>query len=83
MMEVKHSFGLIKPIEKRKIRKMKSFSIPTLFKSNLISRIKEARRVQDKMKKDFKPAILGFNLKAFRFLLWRRKCGGNGLSNHR
>ena len=60
MMEVKQSFGLIKPIEKRKIRKMKSFSIPTLFKSNLISRIKEARRVQDKMKKDFKPATFDF-----------------------
>ena len=60
MMEVKHSFGLIKPIEKRKIRKMKSFSIPSLFKSNLISQIKEARRVQDKMKKDFKPAIFDF-----------------------
>jgi 4-hydroxy-3-methylbut-2-enyl diphosphate reductase len=60
MMEVKQSFGLIKPIEKRKIRKMKSFSIPTLFKSNLISRIKEARRLQDKMKKDFKPATFDF-----------------------
>jgi 4-hydroxy-3-methylbut-2-enyl diphosphate reductase len=39
---------------------MKSFSIPTLFKSNLISQIKEARRLQDKMKKDFKPASFDF-----------------------
>ena len=39
---------------------MKSFSIPSLFKSNLIGRIKEARRVQDKLKKDFTPTHLDF-----------------------
>ncbi len=39
---------------------MKSFSIPSLFKSNLIGRIKEARRVQDKLKKDFTPTYLDF-----------------------
>ncbi|MEY3630481.1 MAG: 4-hydroxy-3-methylbut-2-enyl diphosphate reductase [Bacteroidota bacterium] len=39
---------------------MKSFSIPSLFKSNLIGRIKEARRVQDKLKKDFTPTFLDF-----------------------
>lgn len=39
---------------------MKSFSIPSLFKSNLIGRIKEARRVQDKLKKDFTPTVLDF-----------------------
>ena len=37
---------------------MKSFSIPSLFKSNVIGRIKEARRVQDKLKKDFTPTHL-------------------------
>ena len=45
---------------KRTLKKMKSFSIPSLFKSNLISRMKEARRVQDKLKKDFTPTHLDF-----------------------
>lgn len=45
---------------KRTFKKMKSFSIPSLFKSNLIGRIKEARRVQDKLKKDFTPTRLDF-----------------------
>jgi 4-hydroxy-3-methylbut-2-enyl diphosphate reductase len=45
---------------KRTFKKMKSFSIPSLFKSNLIGRIKEARRVQDKLKKDFSPTHLDF-----------------------
>ncbi|MHA8109027.1 4-hydroxy-3-methylbut-2-enyl diphosphate reductase [Aquirufa sp. A-Brett2-W8] len=39
---------------------MKSFSIPSLFKSNLIGRVKEARRVKDKLKKDFTPTHLDF-----------------------
>ena len=45
---------------KRILKKMKSFSIPSLFKSNLIGRVKEARRVQDKLKKDFTPTHLDF-----------------------
>ena len=48
------------PPHKRTFKKMKSFSIPSLFKSNLIGRIKEARRVQDKLKKDFTPTHLDF-----------------------
>jgi 4-hydroxy-3-methylbut-2-enyl diphosphate reductase len=48
------------PAHKRTFKKMKSFSIPSLFKSNLIGRIKEARRVQDKLKKDFTPTHLDF-----------------------
>jgi 4-hydroxy-3-methylbut-2-enyl diphosphate reductase len=48
------------PSLKRTFKKMKSFSIPSLFKSNLIGRIKEARRVQDKLKKDFSPTHLDF-----------------------
>ncbi|MFM1836086.1 MAG: 4-hydroxy-3-methylbut-2-enyl diphosphate reductase [Bacteroidota bacterium] len=48
------------PPHKRTFKKMKSFSIPSLFKSNLIGRIKEARRVQDKLKKDFTPTYLDF-----------------------
>ncbi|MEY2793333.1 MAG: 4-hydroxy-3-methylbut-2-enyl diphosphate reductase [Bacteroidota bacterium] len=52
-------YQLNKP-EKRKIKKMKSFSIPTLFKSDLISRIKEKRRLKDKLKKDFSPSVIDF-----------------------
>ncbi len=39
---------------------MKSFSIPTLFKSDLISKIKEKRRLKDKLKKDFAPSEINF-----------------------
>ncbi|MHA8087583.1 4-hydroxy-3-methylbut-2-enyl diphosphate reductase [Aquirufa sp. Wall-65K1] len=46
--------------EKRNFKKMKSFSIPSLFKSELISRIKEVRRLGDKLKKNFQPSILDF-----------------------
>lgn len=46
--------------EKRKIKKMKSFVIPSLFKSNLIGRIKEYRRFNDKLKKDFSPSVFDF-----------------------
>ena len=45
---------------KRILKKMKSFSIPSLFKSNLIGRVKESRRLQDKLKKDFTPTHLEF-----------------------
>ncbi|AWL10173.1 4-hydroxy-3-methylbut-2-enyl diphosphate reductase [Aquirufa nivalisilvae] len=46
--------------EKRNFKKMKSFSIPSLFKSELISRVKEVRRLGDKLKKDFKPSVFDF-----------------------
>ncbi len=39
---------------------MKSFDIPEIYKSNLIARIKEKRRLKDKLKKDFSPTILDF-----------------------
>lgn len=55
----KRTFTTNPPL-KRTFKKMKSFSIPSLFKSNLIGRIKEARRVQDKLKKDFTPTHLDF-----------------------
>ena len=45
---------------KRTLKKMKSFSIPVLFKSNLIGKIKEARRFGDKMKKNFEPSHFDF-----------------------
>ncbi|RXK48121.1 4-hydroxy-3-methylbut-2-enyl diphosphate reductase [Aquirufa rosea] len=46
--------------EKRNFKKMKSFSIPSLFKSELISRVKDVRRAGDKLKKNFKPSIFDF-----------------------
>jgi 4-hydroxy-3-methylbut-2-enyl diphosphate reductase len=45
---------------RRTLKKMKSFSIPVLFKSNLIGKIKEARRLGDKMKKNFEPSHFDF-----------------------
>lgn len=39
---------------------MKSFVIPEIYKSNIISKIKEARRTKDKLKKDFTPTVLDF-----------------------
>ena len=39
---------------------MKSFDIPEIYKSNLIARIKEKRRLKDKLKKDFSPTLFDF-----------------------
>ena len=39
---------------------MKQFTIPFTYRSPLISLIKEKRRQQDKMKKDFSPTLLDF-----------------------
>lgn len=39
---------------------MKSFTIPEIYKSNIIGKIKEARRTKDKLKKDFTPTVLDF-----------------------
>ncbi len=39
---------------------MKSFQIPPIYRSPLISAVKEKRRMMDKMKKDFTPARLDF-----------------------
>jgi 4-hydroxy-3-methylbut-2-enyl diphosphate reductase len=39
---------------------MKSFQIPTGYRSPLISEIKQQRRAADKMKKDFSPALLDY-----------------------
>jgi 4-hydroxy-3-methylbut-2-enyl diphosphate reductase len=53
--------GDFKKIPVRKsLKKMKAFSIPGLFKSNLIGKIKEARRIGDKMKKNFEPSHFDF-----------------------
>jgi 4-hydroxy-3-methylbut-2-en-1-yl diphosphate reductase len=39
---------------------MKSFNVPIIYRSPLISAIKNQRRQMDKMKKDFTPALLDF-----------------------
>src|SRR4026209_2070268 len=39
---------------------MKSFDVPIIYRSPLISAIKKKRRLQDKMKKDFTPTLLDF-----------------------
>ncbi|UTA69555.1 4-hydroxy-3-methylbut-2-enyl diphosphate reductase [Emticicia sp. 21SJ11W-3] len=48
---------------------MKSFVIPEIYKSNVIGRIKEIRRLKDRLKKDFSPTELDFG--AVRFLIAR------------
>src|SRR5688572_33214973 len=39
---------------------MKQFNVPILYKSPLITAIKNKRRLHDKLKKDFTPAFLDF-----------------------
>src|SRR5437763_8547224 len=39
---------------------MKSFDVPIVYRSPLISAIKKKRREQDRLKKDFTPALLDF-----------------------
>lgn len=40
---------------------MKTFEIPQIYRSSIISAIKEKRRVKDKLKKDFSPTVLDFD----------------------
>jgi 4-hydroxy-3-methylbut-2-enyl diphosphate reductase len=39
---------------------MKTFQVPSSYHSTLISAVKNKRRVEDKMKKDFTPTLLDF-----------------------
>ena len=39
---------------------MKQFNVPNIYRSSLISAIKDRRRQQDKLKKDFSPTLLDF-----------------------
>jgi len=48
---------------------MKKFNIPEFYKSPIISRIKEMRKIQDPRKKDFSPTLLDFG--PVRFLIAR------------
>eukprot|EP00388_Colpodella_angusta_P006759 GDKJ01019688.1.p2 GENE.GDKJ01019688.1~~GDKJ01019688.1.p2 ORF type:complete len:432 (-),score=74.51 GDKJ01019688.1:2791-4086(-) len=54
---------------RRKMKKMKSFQIPDLYKSTIIGGIKEKRRLEDKLKKDFTPTVLDYGV--VRFLISR------------
>ena len=56
-------FRVESPVEieaRKKMKKMKSFHIPDLYKSSIIGNIKETRRVHDKLKKDFSPTVLNY-----------------------
>ena len=44
---------------------MKTFKIPEFYKSSIISKIKETRKIQDPRKKDFSPTLLDFNTVRF------------------
>ena len=48
---------------------MKQFDIPTFYKSPIISRVKQARKILDPRKKDFTPTVLDFG--PVRFLIAR------------
>jgi len=39
---------------------MKRFNVPVTYRSPLITAIKEKRRLEDKLKKDFSPTLLDF-----------------------
>src|SRR5436190_11685560 len=39
---------------------MKQFNVPVIYRSPLISAIKNKRKLRDKMKKDFSPTLLDF-----------------------
>ena len=72
-------FRVESPLEtetRKKMKKMKSFHIPDLYKSSIIGNIKETRRIQDKLKKDFSPTVLDKCREILDFttlwvLLWR------------
>ena len=50
---------------RKKMKKMKAFHIPDLYKSSIIGGIKESRRLQDKLKKDFSPTVLDYGTVKF------------------
>jgi len=44
---------------------MKNFDIPDKYKSNIISRIKQSRKLEDPRKKDFSPTVIDFGEATF------------------
>ncbi len=58
---------------------MKQFNVPIIYRSPLIAAIKNKRKQQDKMKKDFTPALLDFG--AVQIYLARHFCFCYGVEN--
>jgi len=52
-------------VARKKMKKMKAFHIPDLYKSSIIGGIKETRRLQDKLKKDYTPTVLDYGTVKF------------------
>lgn len=64
-----HRVDTAMPEARKKMKKMKSFEIPEFYRSQIIGGIKEARRLKDKLKRDFTPTLLDFG--PVRFLVSR------------
>ena len=48
---------------------MKQFDVPNFYKSELLSNIKERRKQEDKLKKDFTPTLVDYAITFFCNLL--------------
>ena len=46
---------------------MKTFDVPSFYRSPIISRVKAKRKIQDPRKQDFSPSVLHFNKVSFHF----------------
>jgi 4-hydroxy-3-methylbut-2-enyl diphosphate reductase len=57
---IKHALQFIKNVKQCTFAAMKQFNVPIIYRSPLIAAIKSNRKQQDKMKKDFTPALLDF-----------------------
>src|SRR4249920_4262971 len=59
-MYITNDFGLNNVPLQLLLYTMKQFNVPIIYRSPLIAAIKNKRRQQDKMKKDFSPTLLDF-----------------------
>src|SRR6186713_2192422 len=53
-------YSCVSAVQKTIFARMKSFDVPIIYRSPLITAIKKKRKEQDKMKKDFSPTLLDF-----------------------
>ena len=53
-------YSCVSVVQKTIFARMKSFDVPIIYRSPLITAIKKKRKEQDKMKKDFTPTLLDF-----------------------
>src|SRR6186997_524368 len=61
--ERNHGFySCVSVVQKTIFARMKSFDVPIIYRSPLITAIKKKRKEQDKMKKDFTPTLLDLGL---------------------